>query len=131
MKCTANPDSTSHTNLACYFYRKANGLPISARHGPGLDRSKDSSQTRTGGTPPAGNGSQNLVLAKADDEVDSTEIFTTDNEEYEGNMAQLCDDSESVDSQEYYSDEQPNHGEDATKYKPPMPPRPRDGEGAF
>ena len=45
-------------------------------------------------------------------------------------MAQLCDDSESVDSQEYYSDKQLNHGEDATKYTPPMPPKSRDREGA-
>ena len=72
LKCSAHPDFSSHTNLACYFYRKANGLPISARHGPGSDRSKDSSQTRTGGTPPAGNGSQNLVRAKEDDGMDST-----------------------------------------------------------
>ena len=46
-------------------------------------------------------------------------------------MAWLCNNSESVDSQEYYSDEQSNHGEDVTKYTPPTPPRPRDGEGAF
>jgi len=68
LKCTAHPDSTSHANLAYYFDRKANGLPISARHGP--DRSKDPSQTRTGGTSSPGNGSQNLVVAEDNDELD-------------------------------------------------------------
>ena len=70
-------------------------------------------------------------MAKVNDDVDSTEIFTSDEVAQGANMAQLCDDSESVDSQEYYSDKQSDHGEDTTKYTPPTPPRPRDGEGAF
>ena len=49
MKFMAHPDSTSQADLACYYYRKANGLPIVARHCP--DRSKDSSNSRAGGTP--------------------------------------------------------------------------------
>ena len=36
-----------------------------------------------------------------------------------------------MDSQDYYSDEQSDHGEGVTKYTPPTPPRPRNGEGAF
>ena len=99
---TTHPNSTSHTYLACYYYRKANGLPVSARHHP--DKSNDSTKSRSGGTPPPGNGSQNLVVAKVNNDVDSTEIFTSDEEAHGANMAQICDDSESVDSQEYYSD---------------------------
>ena len=84
LKCTAHPNSTSHADLACYYYRKANGLPVSARHGP--DRSKDSSQTRSSGTLPPGNSSQNLLMAEVDNEVDSTEVFTTKDEEQGANM---------------------------------------------
>jgi len=46
-------------------------------------------------------------------------------------MALLSDNLESEDIQEYYSDEQSNHGGDATKYTPPTPLKPRDGEEAF
>ena len=45
-----------------------------------------------------------MVVAKVDDDVDSTEIFTSNEEAHGANMAQICDESESVDSQEYYSD---------------------------
>ena len=63
--------------------------------------------------------------------MDSTEIFTSDKESQGANAAQLCDESESVDSQEYYSEKRSDHGEGTTKYTPPTPPRPREGEGAF
>ena len=117
---TTHPNSTSHTDLACYYYRKANGLPVSARHHP--DKSNDSTKSRSGSTPPPRNGSQNLVVAKVNDDMDSTEIFTSDEEAHGANIAKICDDSESVDSQEYYSDEQSDHGKDITKYTPPTPP---------
>ena len=71
------------------------------------------------------------MVAKVNNEVDSTEVFTTKDEEQGANMAQLYDNSESVDSQEYYSDEQSNHGGDANKYIPPTPPKSRNGEGAL
>ena len=100
LKCKAHPNSTSHTELACFYYRKANGLPISTR--PCQDGSKDSS--RSGPTPPPGKGSQNLVIAEIDDDVDSTEIYTSDEESQEANLARISDESESVDDQEYYSD---------------------------
>ena len=31
LKCKADPNSTSHADLACFYYRKAMGLPISTR----------------------------------------------------------------------------------------------------
>ena len=66
-----------------------------------------------------------------DDNVDSTEIFTSDKESQGANAAQLCAKSESLDSQEYYSDDRSDQGEGTTMYTPPTPPRPREGEGAF
>ena len=47
LKCKAHPNSASHTDLACFYYRKAMGLPINTR--PRQDESKDS--TRSGPTP--------------------------------------------------------------------------------
>ena len=31
LKCKAHPNSKSHTDFACFYYRKANNLPISTR----------------------------------------------------------------------------------------------------
>ena len=100
LKCKAHPNSMSHADLACFYYRKAMGLPINTR--PRQDGSKDS--TRSGPTPPPGNGSQNLVIAEINNDVDSTEIYTSNEESHGAHTAQISDDSESVDGQEYYSD---------------------------
>ena len=40
LKCKAHPNSTSHNELACFYYRKANSFPIWTR--PRQDGSKDS-----------------------------------------------------------------------------------------
>ena len=42
LKCKAHPDSNSHADLACYHYRKANGLHVLTRPRPG--GSRDSSR---------------------------------------------------------------------------------------
>ena len=70
-------------------------------------------------------------MAEVDDDVDSTEIFTSDKESQGANAAHLCDESESVDSQEYYPVNQSDQGEGTSMYTPPTPPRPREEAGAF
>ena len=84
LKCKIHSNSKSHTELACFYYRKANNLPVSIR--PRLDGSKE--PPKSGPTPLPGNGSQNLVIAEINDDVDTTEI-NTDNESDEANVAQL------------------------------------------
>ena len=51
LKCKIHPNSRSHTELACFYYRKANNLPVSLRPLP--DGSKET--PRNGPTPPPGN----------------------------------------------------------------------------
>ena len=43
-----------------------------------------------------GTSPQNLVVAKVNDDVDSIEIFTSDEEAHGANMAQICDMGASV-----------------------------------
>ena len=86
---------------------------------------------KSGPTPRPGNGSQNLVIAEIDNSVESTEIYTSDDESEEANAAQLCDESESIDDQEYYSDGQMDKEEGVGNYAPPTPPKPREEAGAF
>lgn len=42
LKCKVHPTSTSHTDLACFYYRKSQNLPIATRPRP--DGSKDSTR---------------------------------------------------------------------------------------
>ena len=58
-----------------------------------------------------------------DDDSDSTEVYTSDEESQGANAAQLSNDSESVDGQEYYSDSQSDEEDDTDGYTPPTPPR--------
>ena len=124
LKCKAHPTSNSHTDLACFYCRKSQGLPIMTRPRP--DGSKDSD--RGAPTPPP---SQNLVLATGDEDVDFTEIYTSDEELQEANTAQLDSESESVDTTEYFSDGLPEDHGDTPEGVPLTPPRPRDEAGAF
>ena len=55
--------------------------------------SKDS--TRGGPTPPL---SQNLVIAEGEEDVDFTEIYTSDEDSHRANAAQPDDESESLDT---------------------------------
>ena len=50
LKCKIHPNSKSHTELACFYYRKANNLPVSVRPRP--DGSKEA--PRSGSAPPPG-----------------------------------------------------------------------------
>ena len=72
-----------------------------------------------------------MVIAKIDDDVDSTEIYSSDDESDEANVAQLCNESESIDNPEYYSDGQMDKEESVGDYAPPTPPKPREEAGAF
>ena len=67
-----------------------------------------------------------MVIAKIDDDVDSTEIYTSDDESDEANVAQLCNESESIDNQEFYSDGQMDKEEGVGDHAPPTPPKPRE-----
>ena len=81
------------------------------------------------GTPP-GNGSQNLVIAKIDNEVDTVDIYT-DDESDEANAAELYGVIEDVDEPEYHTDSESEEEKKAHGYVPPTPPRPREEAGAF
>ena len=72
LKCKIDPNSKSHKELACFYYRKANNLPVR----PCPEGPKDT--PGSGSAPLSGNGSQNLVFAKIDNEVDTTDIYTDD-----------------------------------------------------
>ena len=57
-------------------------------------------------------------MAEIDGDVDSTEVYTSDEESQGANAAQLSDDSESVDGHEYYSDSQSDEEGNTDGYKP-------------
>ena len=97
LKCKAHPASTSHADLACFYYRKSQGLPVMTRARP--DGSKDSTRGRP--TPPL---SQNLVIAEDEEDVGSTDIYTSDEESHGANAAHPDEESDDMDSTEYYSD---------------------------
>ena len=96
LKCKAHPNSISHADLACFYHRRAQGLHVLPRPRP--DGSKDS--TRGTKSPVAAN----FPLAEDDDDVDLTEVFTSDNESHEVNTAHQDGETESVDTTEYFSD---------------------------
>ena len=54
--------------------------------------------------PPTGNGSQNLVFAEIDDEVDTTDVYTDDESDEETNAVELSDIIEDMDEQDYHTD---------------------------
>ena len=80
--------------------------------------------------PQPGNGSQNLVIAEIDDEVDTTDIYT-DDELDKANVVELSGELEDVDEQEYYTDSESDEEVEKCGYVPPTPPRPREEAGAF
>merc|ERR1712240_167242 len=83
---------------------------------------------------PTGNGSQNLVIAVIDDEVDTTDVYTDDKSDEETNAVELSDIVEDVDEQDYHTDSGSESGEDAPTppgYIPPAPPRTRGDAGVY
>merc|ERR1712240_740595 len=82
---------------------------------------------------PTGNGSQNLVIAEIDDEVDTTDVYTDDESDKETNAVELSNIVEDVDEQDYHTDSGSESEEDMTPpgYIPPTPPRPRGDAGAY
>merc|ERR1712041_39021 len=127
LKCKGHPNSNSHTDLACYYYRRSQHLPINPR--PKADSSKDKKG------PPNPPSSQNLALAnivEIEDDVDPTDIYTSDDEPEEVNAVEVEGESDDIDPTEYFSDDEPNdEAVDTTEGKPPTPPRPREEAGAF
>ena len=90
------------------------------------DGSKDS--TRGAPTPPL---SQNLFITEDKEDVDSTDVYTSDEESHGANAVHPDEASDEVDSTEYYSDGLPDGEEDTPQGVPPTPPRPREEAGAF
>ena len=128
LKCDIHPNSKSNTNLACFYYRKANNMPTKIRPRP--EGPKDITANST--TPLTGN-SANLVIAKIDDEVDTTDVYTDDESNEETNAVELSDIVEDVDKQDYHTDSGSESEEDTTpsRYIPPTHPRPPGDAGAY
>ena len=128
LKCDIHPNSKSNTNLACFYYRKANNMPTKIRPRP--EGPKDITANST--TPLTGN-SANLVIAKIDDEVDTTDVYTDDESNEETNAVELSDIVEDLDKQDYHTDSGSESEEDTTpsRYIPPTHPRPPGDAGAY
>ena len=96
-------------------------MPIKVRPRP--EGPKDT--TANGTTPPTGNGA-NLVIAKIDNDVDTTDVYTYDESDKETNSVELLDIVEDVDEQDYHTDSSSESEEDTYStppgYIPPTPP---------
>ena len=68
----------------------------------------------------------NLVIAKIDNDVDTTEVYTYDESDEETNSVELLDIVEDVDEQDYHTDSSSESEEDTyltpPGYIPPTPP---------